>query len=74
MNSKNNRRFIRIPSKGYDSLFGLSRSWFYAAEREGILRLRRIALPGKTRGVVLVSIAEVEALIERQNPSEVVEA
>lgn len=58
-------KYLRIPQAGRDPVFGLTRSWFYNAEAAGLLRFRRVRMPGRTRGVVLVPVADVEALIEK---------
>jgi hypothetical protein len=56
---------FRLPKVGQrDEHFGLSRSWFYAAELDGRLALIRLRERGKTRGTTLVSTAQVLALLE----------
>jgi hypothetical protein len=56
---------FRLPRVGQrDEHFGLSRSWFYAAELDGRLALIRLRERGKTRGTTLVSTAQVLALLE----------
>ena len=56
---------FRLPKVGQrDEHFGLSRSWFYAAELDGRLALIRLRERGKTRGTTLVSTAQVLALME----------
>ena len=56
---------FRLPKVGQrDEHFGLSRSWFYAAEADGRLALIRLREKGKTRGATLVSTAQVLALLE----------
>lgn len=57
--------FFRLPRSGGDPHFGLSRSWFYAAEKEGLLKLIRLRQRGKMRGVVLVPYADVARLVNR---------
>lgn len=58
--------YVRIPAVGEsDPVFGLRRGWYYSAEAMGLLKLRRVNMPGRTRGVVLVRVADVEALIEK---------
>lgn len=56
--------YMRLPAKGGDQIFGLTRSWFYSAEAAGLLKLRRVRFPGKDRGVTLVRVANVERLVE----------
>ena len=61
--------FFRLP-KGdageIDPHFGLSRSYYYALEKRGALKLHRILNPGREKGIVLVRFADVLALIEGQ--------
>ena len=55
--------FYRLPSKGGDPFFGLTRSYYYAAESAGLLRLVRLRKRGKTRGITLVPYEKIAALI-----------
>ena len=55
---------FRLPSKGTDPYFGLTRSFYYAAESQGLLNLIRLRSKGKRRGVTLVRATDVLALIE----------
>lgn len=58
-------RYMRVPPPNEsDPIFGLRRGWYYLAETKGLLKFRRVNMPGRTRGVVLVRVADVEALIE----------
>lgn len=57
---------FRLPTRGHDPYFGLGRSWFYAAERAGLLSMIRLRTKGQTRGVTLVKTADVLALLERE--------
>jgi len=58
-------RYMRVPSPNKsDPIFGLRRGWYYAAEAKGLLKFRRVNMPGRTRGIVLVRVAEIESLIE----------
>ena len=58
-------RYLRVPSPTEsDPVFGLKRGWYYQAEAKGLLKFRRVNMPGRTRGVVLVRVADVEALVE----------
>ena len=57
--------FFPLPSRGRDPHFGFSRSSYYGFERDGLLRLVRIRRPGNVRGKVLVSYADMAALIRR---------
>lgn len=62
--------FIPLPSRGPDPLFGLCRSWYYDAERRGLMRLVRIRKPGTTRGRVLLPVAETSSLLRRLSSQE----
>ena len=55
---------FRLPKRGGDPHFGLTRGWFYAAEKQGIIKLIRLRQRGKLRGVVLVPYDAVKQLIE----------
>lgn len=60
---------FRIPRAGRrDSVFNLTRSWYYAQEAAGKLSLIRLRDKGKTRGCTLVRVADVEALINAAEP------
>lgn len=51
---------FRLPKVGQrDPYFGLSRSWYYAAEADGRLSLIRLREKGKTRGTTLIPSAGV---------------
>ena len=55
---------FRLPKSGErDPHFGMSRSWYYGAEVEGLLSLIRLRDKGKTRGTTLVSSAAMLALV-----------
>jgi hypothetical protein len=59
--------FFRLPKPGNsDKFFGFSRSFYYAAEKRGWLRLIRIRDEGKERGVTLISYRAVAAFVEAQ--------
>ena len=55
--------FFRLPKRGGDPYFGLTRPWYYQAEQRGDLRLVRIRERGKARGITLVPYDETAALI-----------
>jgi len=58
---------FRLPKSGRgDAHFGLSRSWYYAAEVDGRLALIRLRQKGKKRGTTLVPSAAVLALLEAE--------
>lgn len=54
---------FRLPIKGGDPYFGLTRGWYYAAEKDGLIRLVRLRKRGNRRGVTLVPYDDVAALI-----------
>ena len=54
---------FRLPKRGGDPFFGLSRAWYYAAEKNGLIKLVRLRDRGKLRGVTLVPYDDVVALI-----------
>lgn len=58
--------FFRLPAKGGDPFFGLTRSWFYAAEARGDIKLVRLRERGKLRGVTLVPYDPIAAFIRSQ--------
>lgn len=55
--------FYRLPKRGGDPHFGLTRSWYYAAEQRGLIQLKRLRDRGKLRGVTLVPYDAVRKLI-----------
>jgi hypothetical protein len=56
---------FRIPrTSERDEVFGLSRSWYYAMEQLGKLRLIRLRRPGNLRGVTVVRTADVQRLLD----------
>jgi len=58
---------FRLPARGHDPYFGLSRTWFYQAEKAGLLSMIRLRTKGQTRGVTLVKTADVLALLEKED-------
>ena len=42
--------FTNLPARGGDAVCGLSRSFWYSAEREGLITLVRTRRPGQVRG------------------------
>ena len=57
---------FRLPSKGGDPYFGITRSFYYAGEQRGYWRLIRIRERGKLRGVTLVPFDAVAAFVRKQ--------
>jgi hypothetical protein len=59
--------FFRLPKPGNsDKFFGLSRSFYYSAEKRGWLRLIRIRDQGKERGVTLIPYQAVAEFVRSQ--------
>ena len=58
--------FFRLPITGNDPYFGLTRSWYYAAEARGWIKLKRLRAVGKTRGVTLVPFQSVVEFLRRE--------
>ena len=55
---------FRLPRTGErDPIFGISRSWYYAAEADGRINLIRLREKGKKRGTTLVPTEQVLRLI-----------
>ena len=55
---------FRLPRPGErDPFWGLARSYYYAAEQRGELKLIRLRKRGNARGITLVSYDEVANLI-----------
>ena len=66
-NTLNTRpEFYRLPPTGPDPFFGLTRAWYYAAEKRGDIRLVRLRERGKLRGVTLVSFDAIGAYVRGQ--------
>ena len=56
--------FYALPKIGGDLYFNLTRSWYYAAEKAGLLKLVRIRHRGKLRGVTRVAYDDVAKLFQ----------
>lgn len=56
---------LPIPNKGPDRVFGLSRSWYYNAERQGLIQLVRLRLPGNVRGRVMINIERTRMALDK---------
>ena len=50
--------FVSLPSRGGDPICGLSKSFWYEAERKGLISLKRIRLPGRIKGRTLLSVRD----------------
>jgi hypothetical protein len=59
--------FFRLPKPGVaDPYFGFSRSFYYALEDRGVLKLVRIRDKGKDKGVTLIPYADVATFVRAQ--------
>lgn len=58
--------FFRLPIVGNDPYFGLTRSWYYAAESRGWIKLKRLRERGKLRGVTLVPYHATKEFLNRE--------
>jgi len=59
---------FRLPTKGGDPFFGLTRSYYYHGEKLGYWRLFRLRKRGNIRGVTLVPFDEIKAFLQKQRP------
>ena len=57
--------WMRLPTRGYDPIFGLSRSWYYSQIAAGSIRSANLKRKGCLTGVRLVNVGSVRELIER---------
>jgi hypothetical protein len=58
--------FFRLPSRGHDPHFGLSRRFYYTLESDGLIRMVRMRRPGTKRPVLLVPYAAVSAMLNKR--------
>lgn len=66
------REFIPLPPVGGDPVCGLSRSYWYSLEREGLIALIRVRKPGQLRGRVLLPIPQAIAALRKLNAGKAV--
>lgn len=59
------REWMRLPTRGRDPVFGLSRPWYYDAIKRGLIRSSCLRRKGALTGVRLVNVASVRAYIEK---------
>jgi hypothetical protein len=59
--------FFRLPLHGHDVYFGLTRSFYYSAEKRGYFKLKRLREKGKLRGVTLVPYHAVKEFLSRED-------
>ena len=57
--------WMRIPTKGRDPLFGLTRAYYYLLIKQGAIKSSCIRRPGTLTGVRLVNVQSVRDYIER---------
>jgi hypothetical protein len=58
------QEWMRLPSKGYDPLFGCSRSWYYNEIAAGRIRSSVLRKRGCLKGIRLIHVESVRRLIE----------
>lgn len=58
--------FFRLPIRGRDPYYGLTRSFYYEGEKRGYWRLVRLRDRGRQRGVTLVPFDAVAAFVRAQ--------
>lgn len=56
--------YFSLPKSGGDPWFNCTRSWYYAAEKAGLIRLVRIKQRGRIRGITRVPYDEVAKLFQ----------
>lgn len=60
-------RYRRLPADGKKcAVSQFSRAYIYKLEKAGEIRLLRVSLPGKARGITLLPVAEIEAFLHRR--------
>ena len=57
--------WMRLPTRGRDPVFGLSRPWYYDAIKRGLIRSSCLRRKGALTGVRLVNVASVRQYIEK---------
>jgi hypothetical protein len=58
---------FRLPKPGCgDPYWGLSRSWYFQAERRGWIRMIRLCREGRQRGVTLIDFQQVSKFVRSQ--------
>jgi hypothetical protein len=51
--------FFRLPTRGTDPYFGLTRPWYYNAINDGLIKSVSLRRPGTTKGVRLINFQSV---------------
>jgi hypothetical protein len=55
-----------LPSVGKDPFFGFSRSFWLKCEREKLIKLRRMKLPGRIRAqAICIPYAEAKTMLDK---------
>jgi len=57
--------WFRMPSRGNDPIFGLSRAWYYNAIKKGQIISASLKQGNSLRGVRLINVRSVRELIEK---------
>ena len=63
--------FVSLKSAGGDPVTGMSRSWWYGAEKDGLIKLTRIRRDGRVKARVLLPVPQAIALIRRLSSTSV---
>ena len=67
--SKFTPEFVTLKPSGGDPVTGLSRSWWYNAEKQGLIKLARVRNPGRVKARVLLPVAAAIALVHKLSDS-----
>jgi len=62
--------WMRLPRRGRDAIFGLTRPWYYQAIKAGVIRSACLRRRGALTGVRLVNVASVREYIEKHTEGE----
>ena len=62
--------FVPLKVSGGDGVTGMSRSWWYGCEAQGLIKLVRIRKPGQVKPRVLLPVADAVALVRRLSSTE----
>lgn len=59
------REYMRLPARGGDPIFGITRPTYYNMIKAGAIKSACIRRPGCTTGIRLVNVASVRQYVER---------
>ncbi len=61
------RRYVRLPKPGAKcSISGFGKSYFYKLEKAGQMPLVHVCLPGKRRGLTLISVEAIHDYLSKR--------